>query len=123
MDAEKVTAILKASQDAFDQRERAETYRRRALALLEQVAGVRYEMRQKLEAAEMNYQVLQGEIERLRAKATKPAECHWQRLYFVNEVWVGNCGVKWRLEDGTPAENDILFCPNCGGKVVTEEER
>jgi len=30
------------------------------------------------------------------------------------------CGVLWYLEEGTPAENEMNYCPKCGEKAEEE---
>lgn len=45
----------------------------------------------------------------------------------VDDVWddlhyrCSACGCEWFLEDGTPAENGMNYCPNCGAKMDGEE--
>jgi len=33
-----------------------------------------------------------------------------------------NCGNPWSLMEGTPADNDMNYCPNCGAKMKKEAE-
>jgi len=36
-------------------------------------------------------------------------------------VWAcRKCDMEWSLEDGTPFENEIRYCPKCGRRVVAE---
>ncbi len=45
--------------------------------------------------------------------------CHWTND--ENEdynTWHGECGWEWDLDDGTPKENGIIFCPSCGRPLV-----
>ena len=35
-------------------------------------------------------------------------DCHYQCT---------ECGEEWNLEAGTPAENNMNYCPNCGAKM------
>ena len=32
------------------------------------------------------------------------------------------CGEPWTLIDGTPRENNMHYCPNCGAKMESEGE-
>lgn len=41
--------------------------------------------------------------------------CVWQED--VEGYWAGNCGTHWCLEDGTPKENGMNFCLNCGKPI------
>ena len=44
----------------------------------------------------------------------------------VDDVWgdvhyrCSACDYEWFLEDGTPAENGMNYCPNCGAKMDGE---
>lgn len=50
-------------------------------------------------------------------QSTKPARCRW--FYDPDEdVWVSACGVKFVLNDGTPAENGMRYCLQCGRKLA-----
>ncbi len=40
--------------------------------------------------------------------------CEWTQ---DGEVWTGVCGIEWEFLDGSPAENDVKFCPKCGKQV------
>lgn len=40
----------------------------------------------------------------------------WDPLDF-SSTWEIACGGAWELEDGTPAENGIRFCHQCGKPV------
>lgn len=31
------------------------------------------------------------------------------------------CGCEWFLEDGTPAENGMNYCPRCGAKMIGDD--
>jgi hypothetical protein len=31
--------------------------------------------------------------------------------------WEGSCGAAWDFIDGGPKENNMNYCPSCGGKV------
>lgn len=50
--------------------------------------------------------------------------CEWnQRNTEYDTSWEGTCGVKWLLIDGTPTENNMQFCPKCGGKLIEIESK
>ena len=49
----------------------------------------------------------------------KPKTCEWKECDDEhNTHWQGTCGAKWTIEHGTPQENHMNFCPQCGGKLV-----
>jgi hypothetical protein len=35
----------------------------------------------------------------------------------VDGFWRGSCGIPWWMETGTPEENGMNFCPNCGRRL------
>lgn len=41
--------------------------------------------------------------------------CTWRN---DEERWESTCGLSWWLTDGTPAENNMNFCPKCGGRIT-----
>lgn len=41
--------------------------------------------------------------------------CKWKN---EDEFWESTCGLSWWLTDGTPAENNMNFCPKCGGCIT-----
>ena len=43
-------------------------------------------------------------------------KCRWAQD--DNGVWETECGNMFECDDGTPYENDMNFCPYCGGKLV-----
>ena len=49
--------------------------------------------------------------------------CAWTRSqeWEDSDCWKTDCGNAWRLDDGTPSENHMSFCPFCGRKL--EEEK
>ena len=48
-----------------------------------------------------------------------PNHCKWRD---DDEFWQTDCGLEWWLCDGTPAENNMNYCPKCGGEIETPEE-
>ncbi len=64
-----------------------------------------------------------GEIDhtgKVWAPAAQPALCTWTKSNdpHMPDTFNATCGVVWTFTDGGPAENDVRFCPGCGGKVV-----
>ena len=49
---------------------------------------------------------------RKRFEATPVETCAWSEC--GDGPWEGSCGVVFELITGTPAENKMRFCPNCG---------
>jgi hypothetical protein len=47
------------------------------------------------------------------ALQTKP--CEWS--YDADGYWNTSCGGTWVFTDGTPEENEILYCHKCGNPI------
>lgn len=47
--------------------------------------------------------------------------CEWSED--EDGVWNGTCGMAWELTNGTPKDNQMLYCPRCGGKLHEEAAR
>lgn len=45
--------------------------------------------------------------------------CNWNQDEWEGDLWVSECGVYWSLNEGTPTENKMKFCLNCG-KPLTQ---
>ena len=45
----------------------------------------------------------------------EPNTCNWQRDDDGSDET--GCGGMWCLNDGTPADNSMKFCPYCGGLI------
>jgi hypothetical protein len=59
--------------------------------------------------------------ERLQASEqhVEKSVCVWTYEVSDNgDSWEGSCGAKWEFLTEGPAENNMRFCPECGGKVV-----
>lgn len=57
-------------------------------------------------------------------EAMQPKTCEWKQCTSEYDTsWEGTCGVKWLLIDGTPTENHMQFCPQCGGKLIEIEPK
>lgn len=54
------------------------------------------------------------------AQAAAVPECAWTCDDDVHmpDTWDGECGAKWSFIDGGPKDNEMNYCPQCGGKVV-----
>jgi len=50
---------------------------------------------------------------------TERAACSWN-LNVDTDAWHGDCGIIWMFGEGTPTENEVSFCPQCGRRL---EER
>jgi hypothetical protein len=60
-------------------------------------------------------------LDELRAMlAAQPAPCTWTKSNDPNtpDTFDSNCGVVWTFTDGGPGENNVRYCPGCGGKLV-----
>jgi hypothetical protein len=45
-------------------------------------------------------------------------ECEWNREDDESDTWQGGCGILWTLTEGTPTENEMIYCPKCGRKII-----
>ena len=45
-------------------------------------------------------------------------ECEWKPDDPDWESWEGSCGAAWTFNDGGPVDNNMNYCPECGGKVI-----
>lgn len=45
--------------------------------------------------------------------------CFWWRdaSEMDGDAWVSDCGAHWVFIDGTPVDNDMRYCPRCGGEL------
>jgi hypothetical protein len=52
--------------------------------------------------------------------AAQPAPCTWTKSAdpHMPDTFHSTCGVVWTFTDGGPGENNVRFCPGCGGKLV-----
>lgn len=44
--------------------------------------------------------------------------CEWKE--HSNGGWVGSCKLRWWLDEGTPKQNEMKFCPKCGKSIKQE---
>lgn len=58
----------------------------------------------------------------INALRAAPAQkvCEWRQDddVFMPGTWDGACGAKWTFTEGGPVDNEMRFCPECGGHVV-----
>lgn len=48
----------------------------------------------------------------------KVGRWEYTEMYYDDYAWVCSvCGETWVLNDGTPAENNMNYCPNCGASM------
>ena len=59
-------------------------------------------------------------VECVMEPAAQPILCAWTKSNDPNmpDTFDSNCGVVWTFTDGGPGENNVRFCPGCGGKLV-----
>jgi hypothetical protein len=52
--------------------------------------------------------------------------CRWVKTYPPaydhDPVWWGACEVEMQFDVGSPIDNNVRFCPSCGGRVVLGDE-
>ena len=52
-------------------------------------------------------------------------QCHWVQEGNDDNTWESDCGNTFCINDGTPKQNDLRFCPFCGlplVEVVSDEQ-
>ena len=49
--------------------------------------------------------------------------CLWEQDYYASNEgrWDTQCGESFYLENGTPADNKMKYCPYCGYKLFFRE--
>lgn len=50
-----------------------------------------------------------------RKKSKPRVSCIW--THEIEDVYTTSCGKTWQFTDGTPAENDAIYCHHCGGRL------
>ncbi len=46
----------------------------------------------------------------------------WEELYEEGCYSCSVCGNSWIIIEGTPKDNEMYFCPNCGAKMDEKED-
>lgn len=49
-----------------------------------------------------------------KAIAAKTDACNWAQADFETDAWETTCGGVFRLDDGTPSDNQMRWCCYCG---------
>lgn len=65
------------------------------------------------------YSVMQAAMELLKEQPEQK-HGHWKTVsdYCDDEHWqCSACGCEWYLEAGSPTENNMHYCPECGAKM------
>lgn len=48
--------------------------------------------------------------------------CVWSLVKTIDDVeWSSTCGHEWQFLEGGPKENEVKFCPFCGGEIEIEQ--
>ena len=47
--------------------------------------------------------------------------CDWMLADPDDDMWMGDCGIAFGFVDGGPEDNDMEFCPRCGGRLQVKE--
>ena len=58
-------------------------------------------------------------IEALKEPERKKGQ--WEDFDYDNSYLCTSCGEIWTLNDGTPEENNMNYCPNCGADMRGEK--
>ena len=61
------------------------------------------------------------ELEESRTATIAQKTCEWTEDE-DDGSWDGSCGVKWCLNEGTPEDNNMHYCPECGGSLVLRSD-
>ena len=43
--------------------------------------------------------------------------CVWRPVEPDYNLYEGGCGILWELENGTPVDNHMWYCPRCGHPI------
>lgn len=55
-------------------------------------------------------------------REVKRGKWEYTKINYDDYAWVCSvCGETWVLNDGTPAENNMNYCPNCGARMVNDD--
>jgi hypothetical protein len=63
--------------------------------------------------------VVSGLFSLIKVPLKDGGECVWSRYDEDGDTWQGSCGIAWTMiDDGTPRENEMVYCPKCGKRIV-----
>ncbi len=73
-----------------------------------------------VDAALRELETLRATVERCRARGHELNRkgvliCHWHLEDDELGLWHGSCGAEWHFPSGTPEDNEMHYCPHCGG--------
>lgn len=54
------------------------------------------------------------EIKRMRKQYESKPACRWTYDWY-QDTWDTSCGQSFTVIDSTPSQNDMRYCPYCGG--------
>ena len=61
----------------------------------------------------------EGLFERIAELVDRPTCKNSEYLYDGSFFECSECGERWELTCGSPADNNLSFCPRCGAEVVS----
>lgn len=65
--------------------------------------------------------ILEG-MKAVEAAPVKHGKWEYSENIYDDSTWVCSiCEEPWTMIDGTPQENNMKYCPNCGAKMDLEE--
>lgn len=51
------------------------------------------------------------------AQADEESACGWARDGWDSDTWATACGHYFTVNDGTPSDNEMHYCPFCAAKI------
>lgn len=79
---------------------------------------------------DLTHKVVHGLLEICREQGAelerrpRVGSCVWTLVETIDDAeWSSTCGHEWQFLDGGPKENEVKFCPFCGGEVEIEEPK
>ena len=66
------------------------------------------------------------ELESSRTSTVEQKSCQWASCAVeddYHDAWEGSCGATWTFFEDGPIENDMHFCPKCGGSVAIQRSK